>query len=149
MKNTLLAALPLLFLSGPALAQAIPARDAPAYYGQPVTVLGHARVQKMASGEIYLDMEGSGDDAPISAYVPRRRAAAFFDLARLDGKRVAVRGEIGSFRYRPEIFLTDPGQVAVVEPPVITKAPPQPLWIHIPPQNQENARVRTRAGMRN
>jgi hypothetical protein len=134
MKKMLLAVPPLLFLSGPALAQTIPARDAAAYYGRSVTVLGHARVQRMASGEIYLDMEGSGDGAPISAYVPRWRAAAFFDLARLDGKKVAVRGEIGSFRYRPEIYLTDPDQVAVVEPPVKVKRQPEPLWIHIPPR---------------
>jgi hypothetical protein len=124
----------LLSLSGPAWAQTIPVGDAPAYYGRSVTVLGHARVQRMASGEIYLDMEGKGDGAPVSAYVSRWNAAAFFDIDRFEGKRVALRGKFGSFRYRPEIFLTDPGQIALVEPPAQAKARPEPLWIHIPPR---------------
>ena len=134
MKKMLLAALllpPVLALSasGQALAQAIPAQDAPAYFGRSVTVVGQAHVQTMASGEIYLDLEGTGDGAPISAYVSRWNAGRFWDISRLDGKQVAVRGEIGSFRYRPEIFLTDPGQIAMVEPPA--KARPEPLWIRI------------------
>jgi hypothetical protein len=144
MKKTLLAALLLLPVlplsgSGPAFAETIPAQDAPAYFGRSVseravTVVGQAHVQRMASGEIFLDLEGKGDGAPVSAYVSRWNAAPFWDIARLDGKLVAVRGEIGSFRYRPEIFLTDPGQIAVVEPRAKAEASPQPLWIHIPPR---------------
>jgi len=131
MKKTLLAAF-LLALSGPAFAETIPAQDAPAYFGQSVTVVGRAHVQTMASGEIYLDLEGKGDGAPISAYVSRWNARPFRDIRHLDGKLVAVRGKIGSFRYRPEIFLTNPRQIARVDPPA--KASPQPLWIHIAPR---------------
>ena len=139
MKKMLLAALllpPVLALSasGPALAETIPAQDAPAYFGRSVTVVGQAHVQTMASGEIYLDLEGKGDGAPISAYVSRRNAGRFWDIGRLDGKQVTVRGEIGSFRYRPEIFLTDPGQIAMVEPPAKAEASPEPLWIRIAPR---------------
>ena len=134
MHKTLPAALLLLPLSGPAFAEIIPARDAPAYFGRSVTVMGRAHVQTMASGEIFLDLEGKGDGAPISAYVSRWNAGHFWDIGRLDGKLVAVRGEIGIFRYRPEIFLTDPGQIAVVEPPAKAQASPQPLWIRIPPR---------------
>jgi len=133
MKKTLLAALLLLPLPpGPALAQTIAAQDAPAYFGRSVTVVGRARVQTMASGEIYLDLEGKGDGAPISAYVSRWNAGRFWDIGRLDGKRVAVRGEIGSFRYRPEIFLADPGQIAMIAPPANVR--PEPLWIRIAPR---------------
>ena len=131
MKKTLLAAL-LPLLPGPALAETIAAQDAPAFYGRSVTVVGRAHLQTMASGEIYLDLEGKGDGAPISAYVSRWNAGRFWDIGRFDGKEVAVRGEIGSFRYRPEIFLTDPGQIAMVEPKARPEPlRPQPLWVRI------------------
>jgi hypothetical protein len=132
MKKTLLAAL--LFLPAPAFAGTIPAEDAPDHHGQTVTVVGRASVQRMPSGEIYLDLDGKGDAAPISAYVSRGNAGPFWDIARLNGKWVAVSGEIGTFRSRPEIVLTRPSQIAVVvEPPAKREASIQPLRIHIPP----------------
>ncbi|HET7084673.1 MAG TPA: hypothetical protein VFI23_07885 [Rhizomicrobium sp.] len=129
MKKTMLVAA--LLLSSPALAETIPAPDAPAFVGQSATVVGRASIQRMASGEIYLDLDGRSDGAPISAYVSRWNAARFSGLDALDGKLVAVSGAIGSFRYRPEIFLTDPGQIAPVEPAATAETPPQPRWIHI------------------
>lgn len=131
MKKTVL--ISSLLLSGlmPAFAGTISARDAPGYYGRSATVVGRASVQRMASGEIYIDLEGTGDGAPVSAYVSRWNAARFSGLADIDGKLVAVRGEIGSFRYRREIFLTDSNQIAVIPPPVARNAAPRPLRIHI------------------
>jgi hypothetical protein len=85
----------------------------------------------MASGEIYLDLEGRGDGAPVSAYVSRWNAGLFLDAANLDGKVIAISGDISGYRGRPEIFLTDPGQITVIKPPVARETPPQPLWIHI------------------
>ena len=67
----------------------------------------------MPSGEIYLDLAGRGDNAPLSAYVSRWNAARFANIADLDGKMVAITGAIGTFRYKPEIFLTSPSQIAV------------------------------------
>jgi hypothetical protein len=81
--------------------------------GETATVEGRASVQKMTSGEIYLDLDGRGDGAPLSAYISRWNAAGFADIDELDGKVIAITGAIGSFRYRPEIFLTDPDQIAV------------------------------------
>ncbi len=77
---------------------------------------GRVRIQRMPSGEIYLDLAGRGDSAPpfgygVSGYVSRWNAARFPGIADLDGKKVAITGVIGTFRYRPEIFLTDPGQI--------------------------------------
>lgn len=122
-------------------AETIPAEAAPYLVGQTATVVGRASIQKMPSGEIYLDLsesgEGRGDGAPLSAYVSRWNAWRFADMDRLDGKMVAVTGEIGAFRYRPEIFLTSASQIAVVEPPAPPPpAPPQPLWIHITPRGR-------------
>ena len=131
MKKMLLAAVLLLPLSDAALAETIPAQEAANHWGETATVVGRASVHKMGSGEIYLDLEGRGDDAPVSAYVSRWNAGPFWDAANLDGKLVAIRGEISFFRGRPEIFLTDPGQIAVVKPPQPRVAAPQPLWIRI------------------
>lgn len=117
-----------------ALGETIPAEEAPFYYGQTATVVGRASVQTMPSGEVYLDLQGRGDGAPISAYVSRWNAGRFPGIANLDGKMVAVTGEIGDFRYRPEIFLTNASQIAVVEPPPPPQASlPKPLWLHIMP----------------
>lgn len=120
-----------------ALAETVPAEYAADYYGQTATVVGRARIQRMPAGEIYLDLSESGqgrsDGAPISAYVSRWNADGFADIDHLDGKLVAITGEIGSFRYRPEIFLTSASQIAVIVPRQEPKPAPQPLWIHIPP----------------
>jgi hypothetical protein len=130
-----------LVLPAPAFAEAIPAKDAPYLVGQTATVIGRVSIQKMPSGEIYLDLSESGegwsDGAPLSAYVSRWNAWRFADMDSLDGKMVAVTGEIGAFRYRPEIFLTSASQIAVVEPPAPPPPPPpQPLWIHIMPRGK-------------
>jgi len=117
-----------------AFAETIPAEEAPFHYGQTATVVGRASIQRMPSGEVYLDLEGRGDGAPVSAYVSRWNAGRFPDPATLDGKILAVTGEIGDFRYRPEIFLTSASQIAVIVPREKPKPRPQPLWIRIMPR---------------
>ena len=134
MKAAVLVSLVVLgFAPGQVSAMAIWAKDAPDHVGQTATVVGKASVQRMPSGEIYLDLQGRGDGAPVSAYVSRWNARRFPGIAGLDGQWVAVRGPIGAFRYRPEIFLTNPGQIAVVDarPEPRAKSEPRPLRIHI------------------
>lgn len=120
-----------------ARAETIPAEAAPAYYGHIATVVGRVSIQTMPSGEIYLDLsesgQGRGDGAPVSAYVSRWNAWRFPNIGALDGKEIAITGEIGDFRYRPEIFLTSASQIAVVEASQPPKVSPQPLWIRIMP----------------
>ena len=113
MKRPDLFLMALMLAAGPACAETIPAEDANRHMGETATVEGRASIQKMASGEIYLDLDGRGDGAPLSAYISRWNAARFTDIGDLDGKMIAITGAIGSFRYRPEIFLTDPDQIAV------------------------------------
>jgi hypothetical protein len=121
------------FAPAQASAMAIWAKDAPDHVGQTATVVGKASVQRTSSGEIYLDLQGQGDGAPVSAYVSRWNASRFADIVRLDGQWVAISGPIGAFRYRPEIFLTSPSQIAVVDaqPEPRTPSRPRPLRIHI------------------
>jgi hypothetical protein len=66
----------------------------------------------MPSGEIYLDLDGRDQDAPMSGYISRWNAIKFPNVGDLDGKIVDITGAITTFRKRPEIFLSDPSQIA-------------------------------------
>jgi len=99
------------FFASPALADAIASQDAASHIGESATVKGRVSITFMPSGEVYLDLDGQGDNAPLSAYVSRWNRPRFQDLARLDGRMVEISGWIGAFRARPEIFLQDPGQI--------------------------------------
>jgi RecJ-like exonuclease len=92
---------------------ALKADQAAAHVGETATVEGRVSVSKTAGGETYLDIGGTGSSAPFSAYVSRWNRNAFPDVDKLDGKNVQVTGRISTFRDRPEIFLTNPGQIAV------------------------------------
>jgi hypothetical protein len=81
--------------------------------GETATVQGRASMERTRAGEIYLDVGGTGEGAPVSAYISRWNAAKFPDVAKLDGGCVQITGRISTFRGRPEIFLTDPSQIAI------------------------------------
>jgi len=103
---------------------ALKADQARAHIGKTATVEGRASVSKTPAGEIYLDIGGNGASAPFSAYISRANSAEFQDLDKLDGQIVQVTGQIATFRGKPEIFLTDPAQIAVKgEPPVPAPKP--------------------------
>ena len=106
-------ALSAIIAAAPVWAETIKPQDAHAHIGETATIMGRASIQEMLSGEVYMDFAGRGDHAPVSAYVSRWNRNRFPLIANLDGKMVKVTGVIGSFRYRPEIFLTDPAQIAV------------------------------------
>ena len=93
-------------------ATALPPVEAPFLVGQVATIQGTAKVDRTPAGEIYIDLGGKGDAAPISAYISRWNAVKFQDVGTLDGKTVQIRGRISTFRGRPEIFLTSPDQIA-------------------------------------
>ena len=99
--------------ASPALADAIASQDAASHIGERASVKGRVSITFMPSGEVYLDLDGQSDSAPLSAYISRWNRPRFQDLARLDGRMVEISGLIGAFRARPEIFLQEPGQIAV------------------------------------
>ncbi len=68
-------------------------------------------VDRMPSGEIYLDLDGNDQNAPASGYISRWNAIKFLDVDNLNGKTVDITGTITTFRKRPEIFVSDPSQI--------------------------------------
>jgi hypothetical protein len=99
------------FAALPVSADPIDAKDAPAHVGQTATVEGRLGVHRMPSGEVYLDLDGNGDAAPVSGYISKWNAGKFSDVEALDGKKVDMTGAIANFRNRPEVFLSDPSQI--------------------------------------
>ena len=92
---------------------ALKADQAAAHIGQTATVEGKVSVNRTPGGETYLDIGGEGASAPFSGYVSRWNRSAFQDVDKLNGKNVQITGRISTFRDKPEIFLTDPSQIAV------------------------------------
>ena len=88
------------------------ADQAKGHIGETTTVEGKVSVQRTRDGETYIRVDGQGPDAPLSAYVSRWNKGKLQDLDKLDGKNVRITGHISTFRGRPEIFLTDPGQIS-------------------------------------
>jgi hypothetical protein len=96
---------------------ALTAEQAQAHIGEIATVEGRVHVNRTPGGETYLDIGLNGPGAPFSAYVSRWNRVKFQDVDRLDGKIVQITGEISTFRDKPEIFLTDPGQISIKPEP--------------------------------
>ena len=97
--------------AAPALADSIPSKDAGRHVGETTTVSGRAALTVMPSGEIYIDLDGQGESAPLAGYVSRWNRGRFQDLSALDGKMVEISGQIATFRDQPQIFLEDPAQI--------------------------------------
>ena len=104
--------LPAVLLASPAPAEPIASRDAAGHVGETVTVKGRVSLDLMPSGEIYVDLDGQGENAPFSGYISHWNRGNFQYISNLEGKVVTISGRIAIFRDRPEIFLTDPSQIA-------------------------------------
>jgi hypothetical protein len=98
--------------SSPASA-GIPSKEAVRHIGQTVTVSGRATLAVMPSGEVYIDLDGQGENAPFAGYVSRWNRINFQNLWALNGRNVQITGRIATFRDQPQIFLRDASQVRV------------------------------------
>jgi len=108
-----LLSLALLLAAWPASAEPLAARDAFRHVGETAQVRGRATLTFMPSGEVYIDLDGRGDNGPITGYISRWNRSKFQNLSSLDGKMIELSGQIGTFRFQPEIFLQDPAQLKV------------------------------------
>jgi len=65
----------------------------------------------MRSGEVYIDLDGHGEGAPVTGYISRWNRAKFQRLSALQGKVIEMSGRIATFRGQPELFLQTPAQI--------------------------------------
>lgn len=107
----LLAAAP--FGAPAARAATVAPAEAGHYAGRKITVEGVANVTTTRSGVVFVDLGGVGRGAPFTGFIAKENAARFPDVGRYSGKTVDITGTVQTFRGRPEIVLTDPGQIAV------------------------------------
>ena len=107
----ILISLALLLAAWPASAEPLAGKDASRHVGETAQIRGRATLTFMPSGEVYIDLDGRGDNAPLTGYISRWNRSKFQNLSSLDGKLVELSGRIGTFRFQPEIFLQDPVQL--------------------------------------
>ena len=93
------------------LAGALPLDQAKLHVGEVATIEGTAHIDRTPAGEVYIDLGGQGESAPLSAYISRWNRVTFQDVGYLNGRKVRITGWISTFRGRPEIFLTSPDQL--------------------------------------
>jgi len=89
------------------------AAEAAHHVGERVAV--RARVSQVTyarNGNIYLNLGGRFPHQKLALVVFGRHALGFQNLQSLEGRVVVVRGEVSTYRGRPEIVLDDPAQLA-------------------------------------
>jgi DNA/RNA endonuclease YhcR with UshA esterase domain len=99
-----------------ASAAEINAEDAANHIGQTVTVCGVVASAKYAANSrsqpTFLDMGRPYPNEPFTAVIFGSDRAKFGEPERtLAGKRVCITGAIRQYRGRPEIIVSDPGQL--------------------------------------
>lgn len=99
-----------LFFTSPAIAATISAQEAGRHIGETVTVEGVAHVHA-ASSASFLDIGGEYPNEPFQAVIFPNRVPAFGDFNRYDGRTVNVTGQIRDYKGKPEVILSDPGQL--------------------------------------
>jgi DNA/RNA endonuclease YhcR with UshA esterase domain len=97
----------------PASGEPIRAGDAIVHLGETTTVEGRVSIDMMRSGEIYIDLDGSGSKSSFSGYISRWNAARFVGIDHLSGRNIDITGPIATFRGRPEIVIMSPSQITV------------------------------------
>lgn len=113
MRRALVLALLGLLAGAPAAgATTIAPTEAAGHVGQTVTVEGPVSGVKTArSGITFLDMGGRYPDNAFVAVILKADAAKFPDVAALEGHVVRVTGPVTLYRGKPQIVLTQPGQL--------------------------------------
>ena len=85
---------------------AYPTAEAKNHVGETASVVGVIQeVHTSNSGTEFLNFDGQYPDVPFSVVVFAADAAAVGDVARYEGKKVAVTGKITLFHEKPEIVI--------------------------------------------
>ncbi len=98
------------------IADVISPSDAAQHIGETHTVEGVvAQVSISGKGTVFLNFGGSYPNHVFYGVIFERNTDRFPDMRGLEGRSVALTGEIGIYEGKPQIILSDPSQVAVSE----------------------------------
>ena len=86
-------------------------QQAASHVGEKATVEGMASVYVSKGGTIFIDLGGSGRDAPFTGVIFKGNAVKFPSITALSGQVVDIAGEIREYRGKPEIILNSMDQV--------------------------------------
>ena len=116
----MLLGIPLVLAAGEPPAKAVPPAEAAKQVGKKVTVEMEVKSVGKGKGVFFLNSEENFKSEKNFTLFIDKEGAKKFEEAKIDpamykGKTVRARGEVKLFRERPEIIITDPKQIEVVE----------------------------------
>lgn len=116
-KSRLAVASAMVLLAGTAMAAEISPEDAASHVGETATVCGVVASAKYAANSraqpTFLDMGQPYPNQPFVAVIFGTDRAKFGGPeTTVRGKRICVTGQVGDYRGKPEIVVSDPGQIA-------------------------------------
>ena len=101
-----------LFLATSAFAETIAPVDASGYVGASVSVEGVvSQVSTSNRGTTFLNFGGRYPNHVFYAVIFRNNAHKFPDVHALEGKTVAIKGEVELYKGKPQIIVTSPSQI--------------------------------------
>jgi hypothetical protein len=107
----------LALLAAPAFAGAVAPGDAGKHVGEVVTVEGVvAGVHAAPNGTILIDLGGRYPDNSFVAVIFPGNTPRFGPLSGYVGNRVQISGSVQLYHGKPEITLTNEGQIQVITP---------------------------------
>src|SRR4051812_20133391 len=116
MSNWLRGAIAFVLFTAPAYAAPIAPSAAIASVGKIVTVEGVASIYTPGRNTMtFVDLGGSGRSAPFSGVIFAADFSTFPNVAALNGKTVDISGTIQLYQGKPEIILTSPEQLKLVQ----------------------------------
>jgi DNA/RNA endonuclease YhcR with UshA esterase domain len=103
-----------LTLAVSAQAETITPRDASQYVGNYVTVTGEvSQVSRSNGGTTFINFGGRFPNHVFYAVIFKNRASAFPGVFELQGRNVAITGEVSLYNGKPQIILSSPSQLEV------------------------------------
>lgn len=102
----------MLLVSTIANADVIEPSEANGNIGNYATVEGVvSQVSKSSSGTTFINFGGRFPNHVFYAVIFRKRASLFPGIRNIEGKRVAISGEIERYKGKPQIILVSPEQI--------------------------------------
>ena len=99
----------------PKPALTIPATAAKDHMNKEAVVTGTIVEVHQSASAVHLNFEKPFPDAPFTAVIFANKTNLFQGIENLKGKKVEVSGMIAEYRKKPEIILTRPDQLKVLE----------------------------------